>query len=59
LIDRVVNEPIGGAHRDPRVMARLLRRSLGDALRQLSGMTPQQLIDHRLERLLSYGRFQT
>ena len=58
LIDRVVNEPIGGAHRDPRVMARLLRRSLGDALRQLSGMTPQQLIDHRLERLLSYGRFQ-
>jgi acetyl-CoA carboxylase carboxyl transferase subunit alpha len=39
-------------------MARLLRRSLGDALRQLSGMTPQQLIDHRLERLLSYGRFQ-
>ena len=58
LIDRVVNEPIGGAHRDPRVMARLLRRSLGDALRQLSDMTPQQLIDHRLERLLSYGRFQ-
>ena len=58
LIDRVVNEPVGGAHRDPRVMARLLRRSLGDALRQLSGMTAQQLIDHRLERLLSYGRFQ-
>jgi acetyl-CoA carboxylase carboxyl transferase subunit alpha len=58
LIDRVINEPIGGAHRDPRVMARLLRRSLGDALRQLSNMTPQQLIDHRLERLLSYGRFQ-
>ena len=58
LIDRVVNEPVGGAHRDPRVMARLLRRSLADALRQLSGMTPEQLIEHRLERLLSYGRFQ-
>jgi acetyl-CoA carboxylase carboxyl transferase subunit alpha len=39
-------------------MARLLRRSLADALRSLSGMTPQQLIDHRLERLLSYGSFQ-
>jgi acetyl-CoA carboxylase carboxyl transferase subunit alpha len=39
-------------------MARLLRRSLADALRQLSGMTPEQLIEHRLERLLSYGRFQ-
>ena len=58
LIDRIVNEPIGGAHRDPRVMARLLRRALGDSLRQLAGMTPKQLIDHRLERLLSYGRYQ-
>lgn len=58
LIDRVVNEPVGGAHRDPRVMARLLRRALADSLRQLSGMTPEQLIAHRLERLLSYGRFQ-
>jgi hypothetical protein len=58
LIDKIVNEPVGGAHRDPRVMARLLRRSLADSLRSLSGMTPQQLIDHRLERLLSYGSFQ-
>ncbi|MEI2415603.1 acetyl-CoA carboxylase carboxyltransferase subunit alpha [Orrella sp. JC864] len=58
LIDRVVNEPVGGAHRDPRVMARLLRRSLGDALRQFSGMTPDQLVAHRLERVRAYGRVQ-
>ena len=58
LIDRVVNEPVGGAHRDPRVMARLLRRALGDALRQLSGMTPAELVENRLQRVLSYGRFQ-
>ena len=58
LIDRVVNEPVGGAHRDPRVMARLLRRALGDALRQLSGMTPAELVGNRLQRVLSYGRFQ-
>tara|TARA_B110000503_G_scaffold136918_1_gene220214 strand:- start:339 stop:1304 length:966 start_codon:yes stop_codon:yes gene_type:complete len=58
LIDRVVNEPVGGAHRDPTVMARLLHRALADSLRQLSSMTPEQLIAHRLERLLSYGRFQ-
>jgi acetyl-CoA carboxylase carboxyl transferase subunit alpha len=31
---------------------------LADSLRSLSGMSPQQLIDHRLERLLSYGSFQ-
>jgi len=58
LIDRIVNEPVGGAHRDPRVMARLLRRALGDALRQLSGMSPEQLVEHRIARVLSYGQFQ-
>lgn len=58
LIDRVVNEPVGGAHRDPRVMARLLRRALADALRQLAGMTSQELVEHRLQRLLAYGAFQ-
>jgi acetyl-CoA carboxylase carboxyl transferase subunit alpha len=58
LVDRVVNEPVGGAHRDPRVMARLLRRALGDTLRQLQGMSPEELVEQRLERLLSYGRFQ-
>jgi acetyl-CoA carboxylase carboxyl transferase subunit alpha len=58
LIDRVVNEPVGGAHRDPRVMARLLRRALGDALRQLSGLTADELVKHRLDRLLAYGQFQ-
>lgn len=58
LIDRVVNEPVGGAHRDPSVMARLLRRALADALRQLSGMSPEELVEHRLNRLLAYGKFQ-
>ena len=58
LIDRVVNEPVGGAHRDPRVMARLLRRALVDALRQLSAMSPEELVEHRLQRLLAYGQFQ-
>ncbi|MCY1371124.1 Acetyl-coenzyme A carboxylase carboxyl transferase subunit alpha [compost metagenome] len=54
----MVNEPVGGAHRDPRVMARLLRRALGDALRQLQGMTPEELVEQRVQRLLSYGAFQ-
>lgn len=58
LIDRVVNEPVGGAHRDPRVMARLLRRALADALRQFAGMTSQELVEHRLQRLLAYGAIQ-
>jgi acetyl-CoA carboxylase carboxyl transferase subunit alpha len=58
LIDRIINEPIGGAHRDPRVMARLLRRALADSLRQLRGLTSEQLVNQRIERLMSYGKFQ-
>lgn len=58
LIDRIINEPVGGAHRDPGVMARQLSRALSDSLRQVSGMTSDQLIEHRLQRLMSYGRFQ-
>ncbi|GAB2892205.1 acetyl-CoA carboxylase carboxyltransferase subunit alpha [Paralcaligenes ginsengisoli] len=57
LIDRIVNEPVGGAHRDPVMMARQLSRALADSLRQLSGMTADQLIEHRLQRLMTYGRF--
>ena len=58
LIDRVVNEPVGGAHRDPATMARQLGRALAESLRQLSSLSPEQLRERRLERLLSYGRFQ-
>ncbi|MDS1142286.1 acetyl-CoA carboxylase carboxyltransferase subunit alpha [Pusillimonas sp. SM2304] len=58
LIDRIVNEPVGGAHRDPVVMARQLSRALSDSLRQVAGMSSNQLIEHRLQRLMSYGRFQ-
>lgn len=58
LVDRIVNEPVGGAHRDPVTMARQLSRALADSLRQISGMSTDQLIEHRLQRLMSYGRYQ-
>ncbi|WP_233235639.1 acetyl-CoA carboxylase carboxyltransferase subunit alpha [Bordetella sp. LUAb4] len=58
LIDRVINEPVGGAHRDPRVMARLLRRALGDTLRQLSTLSADELVEQRLQRVAAYGRVQ-
>jgi acetyl-CoA carboxylase carboxyl transferase subunit alpha len=57
LIDRVINEPVGGAHRDPRVTARLLRRALADSLRQLQDMPVDARLDRRLERLMGYGNF--
>jgi len=57
LIDKVVSEPVGGAHRDHRQMASTLKRALVDALRQVSDLKPKDLLQRRYERLQSYGRF--
>jgi acetyl-CoA carboxylase carboxyl transferase subunit alpha len=57
LIDKIVNEPVGGAHRDPKQMAAYLKRALNDALRQVSGLETKELLERRYERLQSYGRF--
>lgn len=57
LIDKVVNEPVGGAHRDHRAMAQSLKRALADSLRQVADLTPTQLVEQRFEKLMSYGRF--
>ncbi len=57
LIDKIVNEPVGGAHRDPRYMASQLKRALVDALRQVSDLKPEALLQRRYDRLQSYGRF--
>ena len=57
LIDKVVSEPVGGAHRDPRQMASQLKRALVDALRQVSDLKPKDLLQRRYDRLQAYGRF--
>jgi acetyl-CoA carboxylase carboxyl transferase subunit alpha len=57
LVDKIVNEPVGGAHRDPLQMAAYLKRALGDALRQVVDLKPRELLAQRYERLKSYGRF--
>lgn len=58
LIDKVVNEPVGGAHRDPELMARNLRKALGDALKQLDALSLDDLLETRFRRLMAYGRTQ-
>ena len=57
LVDKIVNEPVGGAHRDPKQMAAYLKRALNDAWRQLADLKPRELQDRRYERLQGYGRF--
>jgi acetyl-CoA carboxylase carboxyl transferase subunit alpha len=57
LIDKIVSEPVGGAHRDSKAMSASLKRALGDALRQVNDLKVKELLDRRYERLQSYGRF--
>ena len=57
LVDKIVSEPVGGAHRDHAQMMSFLKRALADAFRQVSDLKPKELLDRRYERLQSYGRF--
>ena len=57
LIDKIVNEPLGGAHRDHAAMAHNLKKALQDALKNLSALSTAELLATRYERLMSYGRF--
>ncbi|HMN35445.1 MAG TPA: acetyl-CoA carboxylase carboxyltransferase subunit alpha [Chiayiivirga sp.] len=58
LIDQIVREPLGGAHRDPQDMAARLKQTLLGQLDRLERIDPATLIDQRYERLRGYGRFQ-
>jgi acetyl-CoA carboxylase carboxyl transferase subunit alpha len=57
LVDKVVAEPPGGAHRDPQAAAQSLKKALAEALKQLQGKKPKELVEERLERLMSHGKF--
>lgn len=57
LIDRVVNEPLGGAHRDHPAMMTALKRVLQEELKEASGRDVTELLKTRFDRLMSYGRF--
>jgi acetyl-CoA carboxylase carboxyl transferase subunit alpha len=57
VIDKIVSEPVGGAHRDSKQMAVSLKRALNDALRQVLDLKPKELLQRRYDRLQSYGRF--
>ncbi len=58
LIDGIVMEPPGGAHRDHPAMAANLKQALQEALQRISRLSPAELRKARLDRLLAYGRVQ-
>jgi acetyl-CoA carboxylase carboxyl transferase subunit alpha len=58
LVDKVINEPCGGAHRDHAAMAATLKKALQESLKSLSGLSSTELLQARFDRLMAYGRFQ-
>jgi acetyl-CoA carboxylase carboxyl transferase subunit alpha len=59
LIDRIVPEPLGGAHRDPAAMAATLKQTLLDELARLERVDMKTLLEQRYRRLRSYGAYET
>jgi acetyl-CoA carboxylase carboxyl transferase subunit alpha len=57
LIDDILEEPLGGAHRDVDEMAQRIKTRLIDQLDQLNRFPADELIAARYQRLLSYGEF--
>ena len=55
LVDTIIDEPLGGAHRNPVVTAQNLREALNQSLSHLEGLSTEALLDRRFKRLMSYG----
>ena len=58
LVDRIVDEPLGGAHRNQEAMMQNLRKALGEELKAVEAKPMVALLEQRYTRLMSYGQFQ-
>lgn len=57
LVDEVLEEPLGGAHRAPAMMAEALQNALVTKLKELAAMDTDGLLERRLQRLTAVGSF--
>jgi acetyl-CoA carboxylase carboxyl transferase subunit alpha len=57
LVDKIVSEPLGGAHRDYDAMMQNLKKALQDSWRQLKDIPLDELLERRFDRLVGYGKF--
>jgi len=57
LVDQIINEPLGGAHRDMESMAESLKQALKDNLEVLDAIPLDKLLEQRYQRLMQYGNF--
>lgn len=57
LVDEILQEPLGGAHRDPRQMGEVIRNALLKNLDELADLSIEELLEQRQKRLESFGQF--
>jgi acetyl-CoA carboxylase carboxyl transferase subunit alpha len=57
LIDRIISEPAGGAHRDYPATMQAVKKALQDTLRHLQDRSTDELLQARFERLMGYGKY--
>ncbi|HEX9673003.1 MAG TPA: acetyl-CoA carboxylase carboxyltransferase subunit alpha [Burkholderiales bacterium] len=57
LIDRIISEPLGGAHRDHDATLQAVKKALQDAWRQLREIPLDKLLESRFAKLIGYGKF--
>lgn len=57
LVDKIVSEPLGGAHRDYPEMMQSLRKALQESLKQVVAMKQDEMLQTRFNRLMSYGKY--
>lgn len=57
LVDKIISEPLGGAHRDYAATMQSVKKALQDALKVAQGKPTQTLLQDRFNRLMSYGKF--
>jgi len=57
LIDKIINEPPGGAHRDYVAIMQSVKKALQESLRYFQGYSTEALLEKRFERLMGYGKF--
>ena len=58
LVDEVIKEPLGGAHKEPEEVVRRVADCLEKQLEELGKLTLDEMLEQRYQRLLSYGEFQ-
>ena len=58
LVDEIIPEPLGGAHKEPDEVAKAIADCIDNQLGQLEQMTSGELVEKRYQRLLSFGQFQ-